>query len=97
MDNSEINLEEYKKKSLKHWEDFFASVTTNEIKYDLINYYSNYVMNNFDLIYYTKENKYNTFGEKDSKSLEEINKDFILIIIDKKNEEGKTGLLIGVK
>ena len=69
-------------------------ITTNEIKYDLINYYSNYVMNNFDLIYYTRENKYNTFGEKDSKSLEEINKDFILIIIDKKNEEGKTGLSI---
>ncbi len=34
MDNSKINLEEYNKKSLKHWEEFFDSVTNNEIKYD---------------------------------------------------------------
>ena len=90
--NNEIdNILSEKKYSIKTTSKL---ITTNEIKYDLINYYSNYVMNNFDLIYYTKENKYNTFGEKDSKSLEEINKDFILIIIDKKNEEGKTGLSI---
>jgi 2-polyprenyl-3-methyl-5-hydroxy-6-metoxy-1,4-benzoquinol methylase len=34
MDNREINLEEFNKKSIEYWEDFFGSVTTNEIKYD---------------------------------------------------------------
>ena len=34
MDNSEINLEEYNKKSIEYWEDFFGSVITDEIKYD---------------------------------------------------------------
>ena len=34
MNNSEINLEEYNKKSIEYWEGFFGGVTTNEIKYD---------------------------------------------------------------
>lgn len=34
MDNSEINLEEYNRKSIEYWEKFYGTISTDEIKYD---------------------------------------------------------------
>ena len=69
-------------------------ITTEEIKYDLTYKYNQLNMNNFDLIFFTREGNYNTFGNKEFQPLVKISNDFVLIILDKKNEEGKTAMAI---
>ena len=67
-------------------------ITNQEIKYHLINYTPNLNITNFDLIFYSYEKK--NLMIKEEENLTQIKDDFILIIIDKKNQEGKTGLSI---
>ena len=61
-------------------------ITTEEIKYDLTYKYNQLNMNNFDLIFFTREGNYNTFGNKEFQPLVKISNDFVLIILDKNNK-----------
>ena len=65
-------------------------ITTHDIKNSIIKSYDKLNQNNFNLIFYTLDNK--CFFKNKKIPINEINDDFILIIIDKKNKEGKTGL-----
>ena len=78
-----INKLNYLRKTWKY-------ITTQDIKNNIINSNDKLNQNNFNLIFYTLDNKC-LFRNKII-TLNEINDDFILIIIDKKNKEGKTGL-----
>ena len=75
---------------------FSKTITTQEIKYYLINVpKSNLNLNNFDIIYYTLEKtQKKLFPSQEKTNLTDVNKDFVLIITDTLNEEGKTGLSI---
>ena len=66
--------------------------TTQDMKNNIINNSDKLTKNNFNLIYYTLKNKY--LIKNKATALNEIDDNFILIIIDKKNKEGKTGLSI---
>ena len=67
-------------------------ITNQQIKYQLVNYASNLNINNFDLIFYSTKKKHEIINEDES--LEKVEGEFVLIIIDRKNQEGKTGLSI---
>ena len=60
-------------------------ITTHDIKNSIIKSYDKLNQNNFNLIFYTLDNK--CFFKNKKIPINEINDDFILIIIDKKNKE----------
>ena len=80
-------LFEYKNYVRKIWNQ----MSTNEFKYNLTIYNNKLDKDNFDLIYY---NKKEIFINDEKGILNEIDNDFILMIIDQKNNEGKTTLSI---
>ena len=75
---------------LNYLRKVYKYITTQEIKNYIIYTNEKLNQNNFNIIYFTLDNKC-LFRNKIT-PLNEINDDFILIIIDKKNKEGKTGL-----
>ena len=75
---------------LNYLRKVYKYITTQEIKNYIIYTNEKLNQNNFNIIYFTLDNKC-LFKNKIT-PLNEINDDFILIIIDKKNKEGKTGL-----
>ena len=82
-------LSSSKIKFRKRWK----SLTVLETKYHLIKFNNFINLNNFDLIYYTLDNEYSIL--EDEKSFNDLKlKDFALIIIDKKNKEGKSNFTL---
>ena len=70
----------------------WKNMTTKEFKNCLIKYDDKLTEDNFDLIFYTSDNK--CIASKENMKLNDINDNFILIIFDPKNEEGKTSFTI---
>jgi len=67
-------------------------ITNQEIKYQLVNYTPNLNINSFDLIFYSYSKKHEVI--KEDECLGKVNDEFVLMIFDTKNQEGKTGLSI---
>ena len=87
--NNELN--NILSKQVKYIKKLWKNITTKEL-----NYYINddLEQDSYNLIYYTLDNNYFIPGENELLNLNKIKNDFVLIIIDKKNEEGKTYLSI---
>ena len=87
--NLELNnlLFEHKNYVRKIWNQ----MNTKELKYNLTIYNSKLDKDNFDLIYFNRKEQ---FMNDEKAILNEIDNDFILILIDQKNNEGKTMLSI---
>ena len=77
---------------LKYMNKIYKLITTQEIKYQLINNKANLDLNNFDIFYYTIDKK--LLNPQGNEILKDVDNDFILIVTDQKNEQGKTGLSI---
>ena len=88
--NAELNnILSTKTNSIKK---IWKNMTTKEFKNCLIKYDDKLTEDNFDLIFYTSDNK--CIASKENMKLNDINDNFILIIFDPKNEEGKTSFTI---